>query len=62
MDDGKTITDQSEILNETKTFYEELYSCKDSQLTDINLHDILQNLEVNTLSAEDSNVIEGPMK
>ena len=62
MDDGKTITDQFEILNETKSFYENLYSCRDSQLTDINLYDILQNVDVNTLSIEDSNAIEGPIK
>ena len=62
MDDGKTITDQFEILNETKIFYENLYSCRDSQLTDINLYDILQNVDVNTLSIEDSNAIEGPIK
>ena len=43
-------------------FYEDLYSCKDFQLTDINLYDILQSLDVNTLSIEDSNAIEGPMK
>ena len=43
-------------------FYEDLYSCKDSQLTDINLYDILQNVDVNTLSIEDSNAIEGPIK
>ena len=41
---------------------EDLYSCRDSQLTDINLYDILQNADVNTLSIEDSNAIEGPIK
>ena len=45
-----------------KCFYEDLFSGKDSQLTDINLYDILQNLDVNTLSIEESNAIEGPMK
>ena len=58
-DDGKTITDQFEILNETKKFYEDLYSCKDLQLIDINLHDILHNLEVNTLNFEESTALEG---
>ena len=43
-------------------FYEDQYSCKDSQLTDFNLYDILQNVDVNTLSIEDSNAIEGSMK
>ena len=63
MDDGKTIADQFEILNETKCFFfENLYSCRDSKLTDINLYDILQNVNVNTLSIEDSNAIEGPIE
>ena len=34
--DGKIITDQQENLDETKLFYENLYSSKDSQLIDIN--------------------------
>ena len=61
LDDGRTIKDQSEILTETKNFYEQLYSCKDFQMTDINLNDLLQNIEVNTLNAEDSEAIEGPI-
>ena len=28
---GKIVTDQHEILNETKIFYEDLYASKDSQ-------------------------------
>ena len=62
MEDGKSITDQFEILKETKTFYENLYSSKDSQLEDINLHDLLHNIEINTLNEEESNAIEGPIK
>ena len=31
-------------------------------IVETKMHDILQNLEVNTLSAEDSKAIEGPMK
>ena len=62
LDDGRTIKDQSEILNETKIFYEELYTCKESLITDVNLHDLLQNIEVNTLNADDSKAIEGPIR
>ena len=61
LDDGRTIKDQSEILTETKNFYEQLYSCKDFQMTDINLNDLLQNIEINILNAEDSEAIEGLM-
>ena len=42
-------------------FYEDLYSCKDSQLTDINLHDLLLNTETEKLSTQESNLIEGPL-
>ena len=58
MNDGKIITDQIEILHETKHFYEELYSCKDTQLTGINLHDVLKDVEVNNLSPEESKGID----
>ena len=42
-------------------FYEDLYSCKDSQLTDINLHDLLLNTETEKVSARESNLIKGPL-
>ena len=50
-----------QILNKAKLFYEDLYSFKDSQLTDINLHDMLLNTETEKLSARESNLIEGPL-
>ena len=49
MNDGEIITDQFEILAETKHFYEELYSCKDTQLTYINLHDLFKDVEVKNI-------------
>ena len=59
--DGEIISDQFQILNEAKLFYEDLYSCKDSQLTDINLHDLLLNTETEKVSARESNLIKGPL-
>ena len=50
-----------QILNEAKLFYEHLYSCEDSQLTDINLHDLLLNTETEKLSTQESNLIEGSL-
>ena len=60
--DGKIITDQFEILNETKRFYEELYSSKDNELININLQDLFRNVEIKKLNKEESKAIEGPIK
>ena len=60
--DGKIITDQFEILNETKRFYEELYSSKDNELININLQDLFRNVEIKKLNTEESKAIEGPIK
>ena len=43
---GKVIKDQFEILDETKQFYENLYSSKDNQLTNIDLKDIFRNTDI----------------
>ena len=59
--DGKIITDQVEILNETKQFYEDLYSSKDSQLSDIDLNDLLDTTEIRKLSKNESDSIAGPI-
>ena len=59
--DGKIITDQIEILNETKQFYEDLYASKDSQLSDIDLNDLLDTVEIRKLSKNESDSIEGPI-
>ena len=41
--EGQVIYDQSQILHHVKDFYETLYSCKDSDLVDINLEDIIKS-------------------
>ena len=60
-DDGKIITDQHEILNETKKFYENLYASKDSQLIDIDLHELFKNNDIKKLNKDESDSIEGPI-
>ena len=60
-DDGKIITDQHEILNETKKFYENLYASKISQLIDIDLHELFKNNDIKKLNKDESNSIEGPI-
>ena len=56
---GEIISDQFQILNEAKLFYEELYRSKDENLTDINLNDLLTDTETKTLNPQESNTIEG---
>ena len=60
-DDGNIITDQHEILNETKKFYENLYASKDSQLIDIDLHELFKNNDIRKLNKYESDSIEGPI-
>ena len=59
---GKVIKDQFEILDETKQFYENLYSSKDNQLTNIDLKDIFRNTDIKKLSKEEAESPEGPVK
>ena len=37
LEENRTIYNQSEILQQIKIFYENLYTCKDSELIDINI-------------------------
>ena len=58
---GKIVTDQHEILNETKIFYEDLYASKDSQLVDIDLFELFRNIDTKKLNKDESDSIEGPI-
>ena len=58
---GKNITDQVEILNETKQFYKDLYASTESQVSDIDLNDLLDTVEIRKLSKNESGSIEGPI-
>jgi len=58
-DDGTIISDQREILDETKAFYQNLYSDRDHNLLDINLEDEMQNLNTPKLSNTESKSLEG---
>ena len=59
--DGKIITDQFDILNETKRFYEDLYASKDSQLKDIDLFKLFRNTDIKRLNKDESDSLEGPI-
>ena len=56
---GEIITDQFQILNEAKLFYEQLYGCKDEQLTNVDLNDVLSDTETKALNIQESNKLEG---
>ena len=56
---GEIISDQFQILNEAKLFYEELYTSKDKQLTDINSNTLLANTDTKKLNVQESNTIKG---
>ena len=58
-DNGNVITDQKEILNELRKYYQNLFKSKDAGLLDCSTHD-LQNLSgFKMLSENDANSLEG---
>ena len=57
--DGETINDQPDILNETMQFYKTLYSKKDRNSMD--LESLLSNYNVPRLNELDKNKLEGPL-
>lgn len=56
-DTGTTLKDQSDILNETMTFYKHLYSKK--FVRNIDLKELLRDSTVPKLTENDKNVLEG---
>ena len=58
-DDGSEITNQKQILEEIKTFYETLYTSNQSDFSDINFDGFISNLEIPRLSVKESESIEG---
>ena len=58
-DDGTFIKDQNTILEETKLFYQTLYSSRDSGLSDIDLETELSGYTIPKLSTDESSNIEG---
>ena len=56
--DGSIITDKNEIINETKNIYLNLYSFKEN-ISDIDLHCLLSDQDLNKLSKEHADSLEG---
>lgn len=57
-EDGNTLTEQGDILNRQKRFYEKLFTTKEPNIEEINRHITSINLE-NTVSEDDGNKCEG---
>ena len=57
LDNGKIITDQTQILEETKLFYQNLYSRRDCQ-TDDNFTENMTCINFNKLSNEEAHTLE----
>ena len=58
-EDGKLITDQHEILEEAKHFYQKLYSSRDQSLNQVDLEDELKQYTIPKLNLSESNSLEG---
>ena len=56
---GKTLSEQQDIIHETKLFYENLYSFKETE--DVNLKQVFANYTTFTLDNMAREVLEGPL-
>ena len=57
--DGRTITDQHDILKESELFYKKLHSNKDDPVAEINIKEYLKDVYVQKLTQNESNQLEG---
>ena len=58
-ENGKIITQQNQILQETEQYYRNLYSSKAGEITDIDLNKLLNNYNIPKLNQNESNNLEG---
>lgn len=58
-ENGKIITQQNQILQETEQYYKNLYSSKEGEITDIDLNKLLNNYNIPKLNQNESNNLEG---
>ena len=57
--DGSMVTGKNEIMNETKQFYQNLYSSHENTTYDTDLNDLLVHDDLNKLNKEQSDSLEG---
>ena len=53
LDNGTHVTEQKDILDEIKYFYQNLYKSKDDDMEDVNLDNIFENYYIPKLSIDD---------
>ena len=61
-DNGEQITDQSQIIQETKNFYKKKLYSTSLTLTDENIMEKLSNFNFNKLTDEEAEQLEGEIK
>lgn len=59
LEENRTIYNQSEILQQIKIFYENLYTCKDSELIDINIAEVIKLSDIPRLDKHTAESLEG---
>ena len=57
-EDGKILTEQRDILKETETFYNHLYSNTDSTLDNVDLDEYIGNNSINKLTKDQADKLE----
>ena len=61
LDNGEIITNQADILNQTKEYYGNLFKSRDSTLEEVKLNEILNKDLVTKLTRKQAQMIEGPL-
>ena len=61
-DNGNEITEQQQILNEIKRFYQDLYRSRDHLLEDADLNEIFADFEIPKLTEEDKRRLDADIK
>ncbi len=59
--DGRNVLEQKDILLEVKSFYVNLYSCRDKDQTDVDLDILLQEETVPKLDVAERDILEVPL-
>ena len=62
LDNGEIVTEQKDILNHIKEYYEQLFRNKDTELTSVNISEIIKDSDINKLTKPQAETLEGPVK
>ena len=62
LDNGEIVTEQKDILNHVKEYYTQLFRNKDTELTNMNISEIIKHNEIKKLTKFQAEKLEGPIK